>query len=194
MKRKRIRQLVEERIGFGYARQHVFDELVLEHPEVPPERVAKVVRYIPSLAAREHFRVPQQALLAAIVATGLIDLLVPLWSDDLSTMGTARMLRLLPIATVFLGFAVYRWRGEVLPWLAIINGFSAFAVVEDLSELAKGNVVTWDFAQHLLSLLIAVLAFYLSLRLYPKYTVVKDPLGRMPDRFVFPPEPGMMMM
>jgi hypothetical protein len=30
--------------------------------------------------------------------------------------------------------------------------------------------------------------------MYPKYTVEKDPLGNMPPRIVFPPEPGMYRM
>ncbi len=194
MDTKRIRKQAEERIGFGYARQHVFDELMLENPQAKPKKIAEVVRYIPSLAARERYKVHHQGLLAAIVAYAALQLARPLLDGDFDKAGTFEFFRLLPFATIFLGVAVYRWRGEMLPWLAFMNAFSVFPIMNDFGELAKGTVDPWEFARHLLSVTIAALALYLSSYMYPKYTEEKDPLGQMPPRIVFPPEPGMSMM
>lgn len=194
MGKKDIRRKVEERIGFGYTRQHVFDELVLEHPEEKRKKIAEVVRYVPSLVARERYKVYQQGLLAAIVAYAVLQLARPLLDGEFNEVGTFKFVRLLPFATIFMGIAVYRWRGEVLPWLTFMNAFSVFPLLNDLGELAKGSVDPWEFARHFLSLTIAALAWYLTSRMYPKYKEEKDPLGQMPPRIVFPPEPGMSMM
>lgn len=194
MDKKRIRKQAEERMGFGYTRQHVFDEVMLEYPEAKPKKVADVVRYIPSQAGREHYRKYHQALLAAIAAFAVLQLARPLLDGDLSDAGTFKFIRILPFATIFLGIGVYRWRGEMLPWLAFMNAFSVFPLLNDISALVKDNVDPWELARHILSLVIAALAWYLSSHLYPKYQEEKDPLGRMPSRIVFPPEPGMSMM
>ncbi|MBL7951673.1 MAG: hypothetical protein JNM62_08130 [Flavobacteriales bacterium] len=193
MKPKEIRERAEERASFGYSRQHIFDELVMELPEEKPEKIAKVVRYVPSLAAREHFKSYHQALLACIIAFALLQLLRPFVAGEVKMESSWRMLRVLPFATIFLGIAVYRYRGEGLQWLAFINGLTLFAVLNDLSELAKGSVDPWEFGRHLLSISIAGLAWFLSARMYPDYTKEKDPLGMQP-RIVFPPEPGMYRM
>lgn len=193
MNARKIRELAEERAGFGYSRQHIFDELTMQYPGEKPEQLAKVVRYVPSEAARSHFKSYHQALLACIIGYGVLQLIRPLLAGEFDS-GSWTSFRLMPFATIFLGIAVFRYRGEVLPWLAFINGLTAFAVLNDLSELAKGSVDPWEFGQHLLSLAIAGLAWYLSVHMYPKYTVDKDPLGNAPPRILFPPEPGMYRM
>lgn len=194
MQQKLLRRRAEELAGYGYSRQHVFETLRLEHPEVKPTKVADLVRYIPSLAAREHFKPYHQALLACIIGFALLQLLKPLIADEVELDTNWRTLRLFPIATIFLGIAVYRYRGEVLQWLAFINGIQVFALIADLNELTNGRVEPWSFAQHALCVAIAALAAYLLVKMYPKYRSEKDPLGNMPARVVFPPEPGMHMM
>lgn len=192
MKSERIRKLAEERVGFGYSRQHVFDELRLQHPEVAPKKIAQVVRYVPSQAAREHFRWAHQALLAAIVVYGAIQVGRPLLEGRFEGAGVWQVFQLMPLATLFLGYAVFRWRGEVLPWLAFLNGLSVFGLFRDLSALVKGEAEPWGFALRVLSITIAALAIYLSLRLYPKYKEMQGANGQ--PMFIFEPEPGMRMM
>jgi len=67
MNKKRIRKEAEERISIGYTRQHVFEELMLEYPEEKPKAIADLVRFVPSIAAREHYKVYQHGLMAVIV-------------------------------------------------------------------------------------------------------------------------------
>lgn len=192
MKSGHIRKLVEERISFGYSRQHVFDEMRLLHPEVHAKKIAQVVRYVPSEAAREHFKVPHHGLLAAVVVFGALQVLRPFVEGKFNDASAWQAFRFMPIATVFLGYAVYRWRGEVLTWLAILNGFSVFGLLRDLSALLQGEVEPWGFARRALSVTIAALAAYLAVRMYPKYKEERDASGQV--HFVFAPEPGMRMM
>lgn len=194
MNAKKIRERAEERAGFGYSRQHIFDELVMEVPEEKPEKIAKVVRYVPSLAAREHFRSYHQALLVCIIAFALLQLLRPFVAGEVEMEPSWRTFRLLPFATIFLGIAVYRYRGEGLQWLAFINALQVFALIADLKGLAMGRLEAWSFAQHGLCVAIAGLAAFLAWRMYPNYEKEKDPLGNMQPRIVFPPEPGMYRM
>jgi hypothetical protein len=197
MGRRDIRRVAEEHISHGFSRQHVFDLLISELPGERPERIAKVVRFIPSLAARSHYREPQQALLLAIVASGVLELVRSVLDGDLDDMRMSRLVAMLfvvPFATVFLGFAVYRWRGEVYRWLAWVNALSVLLLPADLKAILSGDADPWQLASRVLSLAIAGLAFHLSVRLFPKYEVVKDPVKGVPPRIVFPPEPGMMAM
>lgn len=194
MNAKKIRERAEERAGYGYSRQHIFDELVMEHPEEKPERIAKVVRYVPSLAAREHFKTYHQGLLACVIGYALLQVLRPFMVGEAEVETSWRTFRVLPFATIFLGIAVYRYRGEVLQWLAFINGLQVFALLADLKEFTTGRIDAWSFAQHALCVAIAALAAYLAWRMYPNYTKEKDPLGNRPPRIVFPSEPGMYRM
>ena len=72
MGKREIRKAVEAKIDLGYSRQHAFDEMRLEQPELGLKRLADVVRYVPSLAARQKYRVEQGALLAAIAASAVL--------------------------------------------------------------------------------------------------------------------------
>lgn len=190
---EQLRKEVEERIGFGYTRQHVFDELVLAHPEVKPKKIADLVRYVPSLAARMHYRTQQQALLVCIGASTGLEVVRAFDDETLADMSAFRLIRLLPLATLFLGVAVYRWRGEVYQWLGMVNLIGGLHFLSDLAELFGGSVDTGRTIADGLSLAICVLAWYLGHYLFPKYSMDKDPLGRMKDRAVFPPEPGVSM-
>lgn len=194
MNAKKIRERAEERASFGYSRQHIYDELMMELPDEKPEKIAKVVRYVPSLAAREHFKSYHQGLLVCIIAFALLQLLRPFVADDVEVVTSWRTFRLLPFATIFLGIAVYRYRGETLQWLAFINGLQVFALFGDLTDLSTGRVDGWNMAQHGLCVAIAALAAYLAWRMYPNYQKEKDPLENMRPRIVFPPEPGMYRM
>lgn len=194
MDRKRIRKEAEERISYGFSRQHVYDELALQYPEVKPKKLAEVVRYIPSLAAREHYKQAQQALLYAVIATGVVSLLKPILSGEFNELALGKVIRFAPIATIFLGFSVYRWRGEVYQWLGFVNLMSSLGLLAGMSSIMSGEADPWSLINGGLALAICVLAFHLHRDLFPKYTEEKDPLGNMRPRIVFPPEPGMYRM
>jgi hypothetical protein len=194
MKKDRIRKLAEERIAMGYSRQHIQDELVMMHPEAKPKRIAEVLRYLAPEATRVHFRTYQQLLLAAVILTGALAFGQAVDSALAEELKPWRWFRVIPIATLILGYALYKWRGESLWWLAILNGSAALGSTSALNDLLNGEPDPWTLSHKAMNLLICILAGHLAYRAFPKYEVDKDPLGVAPPRYVFPPEPGLAMM
>ncbi|HEY0977620.1 MAG TPA: hypothetical protein VGE21_09130 [Flavobacteriales bacterium] len=188
MTRKEVRRLVEERLSWGYSRQQVFDELRLQGTGLKDARLAELIRYRPSLQARERYGRLNNVLLGLIVAYGLIQLLRPLLAGPWEQPSAYRLLTILPIATVFLGYAVYRFRGEAYTWLALINLWSSLAILRGLTHVKDADPDPWTIAKRVLSLAIAGLALYLANRLFPRPKKERDPLGEGAVRFVFPPD------
>ena len=135
-----------------------------------------------------------QAVGAVIVAFGVFQVAQPLIESgfDIDIRRGGRLLGKLPWANLFFAYWIYKWRGEGLHWLAIMNGISLFGLWNVGKQLMDGQVEAFALAQVGFALAIAGLAWYLSARLVPNYTEEKDPLGQLPPRIVFPPDEGMM--
>lgn len=187
VKRKEIQRLVDEQMAHGYGRQHVFDLLVALHPGIPVKKLANAVRYTPPLDTRMHFLGAQRWLLAAIAAYALLAFAVPALRGE-PILG-ARFFVYMPYATLFLARDVYRWHGGAFPWVAFANAWSLLALWADL----KDGIVedTWKAAEHALSVLIGALAWYLAIKVYPRY--IEEPtLPGAPPKVHFAPEPGVL--
>lgn len=194
MSNGRIRKKAEEMAGYGYSRQHMYDALVMEHPEVERKRIAQVVRYVPSEAMRSRYAPFQQGLLAAIGLTALLHL-AERWTDvSTDWRSSFAMIQALPIASIFLGVALFRWRGEALPWLAFVNAMAAFGLASELNDLLKGEPAWYTFLSRILALVIALLAWHLYHKVFGKPEKIKDPLGHAPPTYLFPQEPGLYKM
>ncbi|MBK9762624.1 MAG: hypothetical protein IPO87_04470 [Flavobacteriales bacterium] len=194
MKKRDIRRFAEERFLLGYSRQQVQNELVLLHPEVAPKRIAGVIRYLAPEATRSHFRAYQQGLLAVMVLAVVLELVQTFnagWIDRSQPWG---WLSAVPFATLFLGYSIYRWRGNGLSLLVVLSGMGAFGMMEPLRDMFNGHADQWELGSGSLSLLISILAGYLLSRAFPKFKVEEDPSGVGPPRIIFPSETGMAMM
>jgi len=194
MRNARIRKEALERIGYGYTRQMVFDELAMAHPEVKPKKIADVVRFLPTHEARQHYRGQHQLLLVVIVLYGLLRVLPPLLHPDFSWELSYRLVSLAPIATLMVGYSIYRWQGQVFAWVGWGNLFSGFGIIAGLSALVQGEGDRMELALNALSFTTGVLALYLYFRVFSKYRMEKDPLGVIPPRAVFPMDLRMMPM
>jgi len=191
---KALRRKAEELVGFGYSRQHMYDVLTMEHPEVKRKRVAHVVRYVPSQVVRMKYATIQQGLLAAIGVTVLVHLAGKWTGDSGDWRSSFAMVGALPFASIFLGLGLLRWRGEALPWLVFVNAFSGLGIIRDLNELLNGTPNWSSMLNHGLAVAIAMLAWYLHQKAFGKPEQIRDPLGHAPVSHLFPPEPGMYRM
>jgi hypothetical protein len=187
MSNKAIKAKAEELLSFGIPKQQVFDNLLLQFPEAKPKKVAEVVRYKPSLLARERYRALHLTLLGLIAASAVLRLARPLMQGAIGPDQATSYLSLVPIATLLLGYSLYRWQGEVFEWVGWGNVVGAFGLLNDLSELVKDGGDLWTLSGRFLSVSIGGVALYLAHRVFTKPKVEKDPMTGA-ERMVFKEE------
>jgi drug/metabolite transporter (DMT)-like permease len=188
MSNKAIRTKAEELLGYGMSKQQVFDNLMLEFPEARPKKLAEVLRYRPTLWSRERFRNVHLALLALIAAAALLRIAGPLLQDGVRMDMATAYLSLVPIATLLLGYTLYRWQGEVFEWVGWGNVLGAFGLMGAVRRVVSDGEEPWDLLMKLLSVAIGVIALYLARKVFAKPQEVKDVMGQAPPRYVFPEE------
>ena len=176
MSNKAIRTKAEELLYFGIPKQQVFDNLLLQFPEAKPKKVAKVVRYLPSLLARERYRTLHLILLGLIAASALLRIARPLMHGTIGMDQATAYLSLVPIATVLMGYSLYRWQGQVFEWVGWGNMVGAFGLLNDLSHFVKDGGDLWTLSGRLLSVSIGGVALYLAHRVFTKPKMEKDPM------------------
>jgi hypothetical protein len=184
MSNKAIRTKAEELLSFGIPKQQVFDNLLLQFPEARPKKVAEVVRYLPALQARERYRSVHVALLITIVLSAVLRIVYPLLDPDYDWANGFKYVSLVPVATVLVGWSIYRWQGQVLTWVGWGNLATAGSLVKQLAKFAGGEADLWNVAVAAMPVLIGVLALMLVYGAFPGYKVEKHPMGG-PDRVVF---------
>lgn len=187
MRHTAIKRKAEELLGFGMPKQAVFDTLVMEHPEVKPKRIAEALRYLPTAWAKERYRTPHLALLGLIALSAVLRIAGPIWHGTIRWDMPTAYLSLVPIASLLVGWSLYRWQGEVFEWVGWGNLAGGWGLMSGLSALVKGHGEPKAFAADVLSAAIGALTLYLAHRVFAKPKVEKDPLGG-PDRVVFPEE------
>lgn len=189
MSNKAIKRKAEEHLGNGLPKQHAFDLLLAEYPEAKPKKVAEVLRYMPSQMARERYRALHQALLAVIVASAALRILRSVLNETVKLDQATAYLGLVPVATLLVGWSLYRWQGQVFTWVAWGNLAGAFGLWKALKALPNGGGDPWNLVLSVLSVGIGALALYLAHKVFTKPKVEKDPLGLGTVWYVFPEDP-----
>lgn len=185
---KAIGKKAEELLGYGLPKQQAYDLLMAEFPEAKPKKVAELLRHMPSLQARERFRALHHALLVVVVASAALRILRPVLNDAIRLDQATGYLSLVPIATVLVGWSLYRWQGQVFAWVGWGNLLGAFGLLDELNLLVKDGGDPWSLSGRFLGVVIGAITLYLSYRVFAKPKEEKDPLGQGPVRYVFPEE------
>ncbi|MCB9183978.1 MAG: hypothetical protein H6591_08665 [Flavobacteriales bacterium] len=187
MGRTTIRRKADELLGYGYAKQRVVELLLLELPHEKPRQVAKVVRYRPTILARERYNGVHTALMLVIVLYGMLRVLKPVM-EGVDWSSAYRLFSLAPIATVLLGWSIYRWQGQVFGWVGWVNVLGLASLPSAITETIAGDGDPWKLSFSVLSISIGGMALYLAHRVFPKFREERDPLGIAPPIYVFPEE------
>lgn len=173
-----LKEEVNELLDLGFSHQQVFDQLVLQHPDAKPRRIAGLLQHRPSLAAKERYRHPHRALLALVAMSVLVRIWAVVDGHSMDTRPAWRLIGLVPFATLFMAYALYRWDGRHFQWVTWMNLVGAVGALRILSGLVvEGNRLTLGEAGSVISLAIGALALYLHNVAFPKYIFHKDPLG-----------------
>ncbi|MDX9752261.1 MAG: hypothetical protein RBT71_14380 [Flavobacteriales bacterium] len=187
--KKAIKRKAGELLGYGFTHQQAFDQIMLEHPEAKPARVAGHLRQRPSLMAREHHRGLHRALMLLVLLSAAVRVWRAAEGRPLGWDLPTAYLALVPIATLLVGHALYRWQGPVFQWVGWANVFGIMPLVQSVAATgARGP--GWGLLPSALSVAIGLICLYLYHRAFPTMKEVPDPLGG-PKRFVFTPEGGL---
>jgi hypothetical protein len=187
MSNKIIKRKAEELLGYGMPKQQVFDSLMVEHPEAKLKKVAEILRYMPTLQARERYRNLHIALMVVIVVSAVLRVLRPVLENAIRMDQATAYVSLVPIATILVGWTIYRWQGQVLMWVGWANIASLGTFVKNSAVFARGDADAWYIAFTALPVLIGALSLLLVWLAFPGYKVEKDSLGG-PERVVFQEE------
>jgi hypothetical protein len=188
MSNKKMRTKAEELLDFGMTKQQVYDFLLLEFPEAKPKKVAEVLRYRPTLWAKERFRELHSVLLGLIALSALLRMLPAVMQDTIRWDMPTAYLSLVPIATLLLGYSLFVWQGEVFEWVGWGNVMGALGLLSSLKGLNMQDADLGALLMKVLSIAIGAIALYLARKVFAKPEVVKDPLGQAKLRYVFPVE------
>lgn len=188
MSTKAIQRKADELLSFGMNKQQVFDNLLLEFPVAKPKKVADLVRYRPTLWSRERYRSAHLALLALIAATALLRILGPVLQHSIHMDMPTTYLTLVPIASLLLGYSLYRWQGQVFEWVGWGNLAGAFGLLNEIRELDMEALDLGGVLVKVLAVAIGALSLYLARKVFAKPQEVKDPLGQVPSHYLFPAE------
>lgn len=171
----------------GYSRQQTFDLLQADNPGVKPKRLADILRNRPTLLDRERHQGTLNLMLAIMVLYAVLSVVHEFQSDEFRWMGSKRYLMLVPVATILLGWSVYRWQGRVFRWVGWMNLLGAISLFGTYTAFMAGEGDPWRVVLDSLSVAIGGLALYLAIKVFPKYSEQPDPLGGA-KRYVFPEE------
>ena len=184
---KAIKRKAEEHLGYGLPKQQTYDLLMTEFPEAKPKKVAEVLRYMPSLQARERYRTLHLSLLGLIAASAALRLARPLMYGTIGMDQATAYLSLVPIATLLLGYSMYRWQGQVFEWVGWGNLVGVFGLMRDVNHFVKDGGEIWTISGRFLSVAIGAVALFLAHRVFTKPKVEKDPMTGV-ERMVFKEE------
>ncbi len=184
MSNKAAKTKAVELLDFGLPKQQVFDNLRMEFPEVKPGKLAEWLRYMPTSYAREKYRTLHFALLAIIVLSAVLRILRQVFSSGVHLDQATAYLSLVPIATLLMGWSLYRWQGQVFEWVGWGNVVGVFGLMGDLSLFVKDGGDPWTLSGRLLSVAIGAIALYVAHKVFAKSKVDKDPMTGE-KRYVF---------
>jgi hypothetical protein len=184
---KAIKRSAKEYLDSGLPKQQTFDLLMAQFPEAKPKKVAEVLRHMPTQWSKEHYRGMHWALLGLIALSAMLRIAGPVWQNTIRWDMPKAYLSLVPIASLLVGWSIFRWSGQMFEWVGWGNLFGATTLLSALGALVKGNGDPKTIVASALTAGIGTLALYLAHKVFAKPKVVKDPLGG-PERVVFPDE------
>lgn len=188
MRKQAIQKAVDAKIALGYSRQHAYDELRLEYPEASSRKLANLVRYTPSLAARQRYRTEHGALLMATGLHVLLPVMHVFAMPGRQSLFGQGLFAAIPFAMIGIAIAIARYRLHVLPWLIVIALLSLFRGYNHQEEVLQD---TWTIVAYVLTAIIAGLSILLHQRLASNYAMDRN---FTPPHAIFPQEDGNRFM
>ena len=185
MTRRQIRKEAERLVKDGLGRQQVFDMLRHQATGMDEEKLARIVRYVPSLAARQRYRIPHAVLLVLLWVTAVAKSLYGIGMAMESGRSVIIAALLLPIVTVILGISIALYRTRAYHTIAFL---SVIGLVRFISRTDWANFDPFNTIDLVVAATMIGLSWHLFNKVASNYEVVSGADGT--QVIVFPPEPA----
>jgi len=160
-----LRKLAKEKINLGKTRQQTLEELIVETNKSEIE-IAKLVRFIPTLEAREKFKAANTLLgIILIILTFLNVFSAFTWYPKFEWLPL-----IFPIISVFLVIGVFKFSGSIYQ---TISFFSIMISINGFHKSDNYNQVVL-IINFLIAAILIVLSAYLRSKLVSNYEKKKE--------------------
>ncbi len=188
MKRREIRKAAQTLVEDGLGRQAVYDQLSAQATGMDAEALARVVRYVPSLAARLHYKVPHSVLLVLLWLSAVGKSMYGLSIAMEQGWDRWYLALLLPAITVALSVAIVMYRTRAYNTLAVLG---AIGLLKYITRTDWSNFDPWNTIDLAVAGGIVALSWYLFTKVASNYQVATATDGT--KMITFPAEPVAMM-
>ncbi|HET6224755.1 MAG TPA: hypothetical protein VFF27_00655 [Bacteroidia bacterium] len=178
MKKQRVDKYVETEVKKGKTHQEIYDHIIATST-FKIHDIAEIVRKIPTLEKREKYKgmnVILLSLLAITVVHGMILII------ENGRHISSRMLYTFPpitmIVSAILFYCIYNYKRNMHLVLGI---WSILRSLESLNGLLREDNL-YFFINLIISIIMIVLSFYLSVKVVSDYTFNKDLQQQNPER------------
>ena len=170
MTKKEIRRAARDMILAGSTRQQAFVAMQQQSTE-PAEKVADLVRYIPTLEARRKYHTPWVALIVLM----LLGVLVKVFLGYLVMLENGNAwwpaLLLMPLVNVLLTVGVIQYRGETFRFITFLT---VIGVLRGIGQHAAGGFGLDFLLDMLFAGVLIALSYYLNTRMVSAPKEVKE--------------------
>lgn len=187
MTNTQVRKAAEAKVKDGMGRQEAFDALKLEGTGMDDEKLARIVRYVPSLVARHHYRAAHAVLLVLLWITAVAKSLAGLQMAIEQGWSRLPAVILLPAITIILSVLIAMYRTRSYHTIAFL---SALGLIRFSLRMDWANFDPWNSIDLVVAVAMIALSWYLFTKMASNYEVV--PSGDGGKKVVFPPEPDIL--
>jgi len=180
---KQVRKAAEKKIEDGLGRQQAYDELAAEGTGLGAEELARIVRYVPSLATRAAYKVPHAVLLVLLWITAVGKSLIGLSMAIEQGWAYLPLALLLPAITVWIAADIARYRTRAYHTCAILV---VIGLVRFLTHVNWNQFDPWGSIDLIVAITAGGLSWFLFMRVASNFEVEHAPQGLIVR---FPPEP-----
>lgn len=170
MTKKEIRKTATAKINEGKTHQQVFDEL-RESSRLPGERIAKVIRYIPTSDSKQKYKVPNVVLGTILIITALLKIIssIPIIIDmEYDPYLLVILILLVPSINIILAVGVLQFKSNYYRLVVILTILGILRSVKYLKDIQFNTALLVDFG---FIVILIGLGSYLGSKLIVDYKV-----------------------
>jgi hypothetical protein len=170
LKRKEALKFIEAKLREGFSKQEIYDELSAKI--YLKSDLLQYLAMVPDPGKRIKFRAINLILFALLIFVTIVKILTTLVLFARISLWLIPLSFIIPFVSIFFAVEVKKFRGYIyrpLGLLGIASLFQGLSHIGDLGRINPGQVIFEFIVGYLPTILIIVVAFYISAKAFPYY-------------------------